>query len=71
MKKIKWILFNIEFSNNGIYMIQHLDKMLDLFNSIIENPKIYSKKYENLSKISYEYDWNNVNKKLIDLLNEN
>ena len=45
--------------------------MLDLFNSIIENPKIYSKKYENLSKISYEYDWNNVNKKLIDLLNEN
>ncbi len=48
-----------------------LDKMLDLFNSIIENPKIYSKKYENLSKISYEYDWNNVNKKLIDLLNEN
>ena len=48
-----------------------LDKMLDLFNSIIENPKIYSKKYENLSKISYEYDWNNVNKKLIDLLDEN
>ena len=48
-----------------------LDKMLDLFNSIIENPKIYSKKYENLSKFSYEYNWNNVNKKLIDLLDEN
>ena len=47
------------------------DKMLDLFNSIIENPNLYLKKYENLSKFSYEYDWNNVNKKLIDLLDEN
>ena len=48
-----------------------LNKMLDLFNRIIENPNLYLKKYENLSKFSYEYDWNNVNKKLIDLLDEN
>lgn len=47
------------------------DKMLDLFNSIIENPNLYLKKYENLSKFSYEYDWNNVNKNLIDLFDEN
>ena len=48
-----------------------LNKMLDLFNRIIENRNLYLKKYENLSKISYEYNWNNVNKKLIDLLDEN
>ena len=48
-----------------------LNKMLDLFNRIIENPNLYLKKYENLSKFSYEYNWNNVNKKLIDLLDEN
>ena len=48
-----------------------LKQMLDLFNRIIENPNLYLKKYENLSKFSYEYDWNNVNKKLIDLLDEN
>ena len=48
-----------------------LNKMLDLFNRIIENPNLYLKKYENLSKFSYEYNWNNVNKKLIDLLNGN
>ncbi len=48
-----------------------LNKMLDLFNSIIKNPNLYLKKHENLSKISYEYNWNNVNKKLIDLLDEN
>jgi hypothetical protein len=32
MKKIKWVLFNIEFSNTGIYMIQYLDKILNLNN---------------------------------------
>jgi len=26
---------------------------------------------ENLSKISYQNTWNNINKKLIDLINEN
>tara|TARA_Y100000816_G_C26107758_1_gene589333 strand:- start:3331 stop:4404 length:1074 start_codon:yes stop_codon:yes gene_type:complete len=46
------------------------DEILNLFQKITVNNKIYNEKLQNMKKISYENDWNNINKKLTNLINE-
>ena len=48
-----------------------INKITTLIKEFIENKKDYDIKKENLNKISYQNTWNNINKKLIDLINEN
>mgnify|MGYP001165083399 CR=1 FL=1 len=47
-----------------------IDKMTNLFIKIFENQSEYLKKKENLYKISYQNSWNNINQKLIKILND-
>jgi len=46
-------------------------RMENLIISIFSNKEDYFNKKENLKKISNQNTWNNINKKLIDLINEN
>ena len=48
-----------------------IDKIIKLIKEAVENKNDYDTKIHNLSKISYQNTWNNINKKLIDLINEN
>ncbi len=48
-----------------------LDKITHLINEAIINKNDYDIKKENLKRISYQNTWDNINKKLIDLINEN
>ena len=60
------ILFNIEFSNDGIYMIQHLDKILDLSN--ILNKESYDQlkdSEKNLFQNNFKNLINNLKNNLI------
>ena len=69
--------YNAEFYNNknSCWLVSQnnhcTDKIINIFKEVIENKKDYDIKKENLSKISYQNTWNNINKKLIDLINEN
>ena len=56
-----WI-FNQNFSEKEIE--ENLSK-------IIENRNEYEKKKKNLDNLNYENNWNNVNQKLIEIINEN
>ena len=47
-----------------------LDNILNLFNQILQDSSVYKEKYQDIKKISYKSNWNNVNKKLVDLFNE-
>ena len=38
---------------------------------IISNDTVYQDKYSNLKNISYQNKWDDINKKLIKLINEN
>jgi len=46
-------------------------KIINLLSEIIKNEKVYSEKKENLNKFSYQNAWNDINEKLISLINEN
>ncbi len=48
-----------------------LNNVANIIKKIIKNKGDYDIKKENLSKISYQNTWNNINKKLINLINEN
>ena len=69
--------YNAEFYNNknSCWLVSQnnhcTDKIINIFKEVIENKKDYDIKKENLNKISYQNTWNNINKKLIDLINEN
>ena len=39
--------------------------------NVIQNPDDYLEKKNNMSKFSYQNTWNNINQKLLDLINEN
>ena len=45
----------------------HLRALLNL----IRNSDEYFEKKENMSKFSYQNSWNNINQKLVALINEN
>ena len=46
-------------------------KMIDLVKSIMSNSEIYNQKIQKMANISYQNGWNNINKKLVELINEN
>ena len=50
--------------------VVNIDEILKLFKEMINDNTIYEKKYQNLKKISYKNNWNNLNKKLIEIFNE-
>ena len=47
------------------------DKISNFISNLIKDKTDYFIKRQNLNKISYENSWNNINEKLINLLNEN
>ena len=48
-----------------------IDKLAIFIDELISNQSDYLEKKENLMKISYQNSWNNINKKLTQLFNEN
>ena len=48
-----------------------LEKTTFFFKNLIDNQTDLKNKKENLNKISYQNTWNNINQKIIDLINEN
>ena len=61
-KNCCWIIKENEFSN---------EKLTTLLNYIIENRDEYEFKKKNLKQFSYQNNWKNINKQILDLLNEN
>jgi len=57
-----WILNEEEFTN---------DKLTTLLLNIVQNKEDYLKKKNSLEKFSYQNNWNNINKKLKNCLDEN
>ena len=57
-----WILNEEEFTN---------DKLTTLLLNIVQNKEDYLKKKNTLEKFSYQNNWNNINKKLKNCLDEN
>jgi len=57
-----WILKEEEFNQ---------DKLTTLLLNIIQNKEDYLRKKNSLKKFSYQNNWNNINEKLINCLNEN
>ena len=57
-----WILNEEEFTN---------DKLTTLLLNIVQNREDYLKKKNSLEKFSYQNNWNNINKKLKNCLDEN
>ena len=49
----------------------NLDQVSDLLTQIFEDKNQYYKKKQNLKNLSNQNTWNNVNKKLLELLDEN
>lgn len=47
------------------------EKLIILLNKIISNNSIYREKYLNMKNLSYQNKWDDINKKLIELINEN
>ena len=48
----------------------HTNKILDLLLSIINDKSEYFKKKKNIEKISSQNNWNTINQKLINTINE-
>ena len=47
------------------------DKIEEVLKDIIDNKSKYIKKKENLKKINHQNTWSNVNKKILEIINEN
>ena len=47
------------------------DTIENLLMEILNNKSDYSKKKENLKKLNYQNSWNNVNQKILKVVNEN
>ena len=61
-KNLCWLINQNEFES---------DEIEKFINSLLNNKKEILLKKENMSKFSYQNTWNNVNQKLINLINEN
>ena len=46
-------------------------KLIDKLVNIIENKEDYSDKKKNMKNFSYQNTWNNINQKIISVINEN
>ena len=68
--------FNVKYYENEgcCWIIEQknisISKMIDLVKSIMSNNEIYNQKIQKMSNISYQNAWNNINKKLTELINE-
>ena len=47
-----------------------VDSIIKILEDIVYNTENYKKKIKNLNKISYQNTWNNINKKIVELINE-
>ncbi len=61
-KKCCWLFDQKNFDDN---------KLANFIVNFINNQKDYNSKKENLLKISYQNTWNNINEKLLELIDEN
>ncbi len=61
-KKLCWIV------NQNEYKKENLKKFIL---NLIQNPDDYFEKKNNMTKFSYQNTWNNINQKLLALINEN
>ena len=61
--------------NNSCWLVKQDElekkKLSNIIKNLIDNHAEYFNKKENLYKISYQNTWNNVNQKLLSLINEN
>ncbi len=57
-----WILSQKEFNK---------DKLLEILIKIIENKKDYFNKKKNMHNLNFQNQWNNINQKIKDIINEN
>jgi len=48
-----------------------VEKVAEFLRNLISNQSDYIKKKENLNKISYQNTWNNINQKIMELINDN
>ena len=48
-----------------------ISKFSIFIENILDEKNDYFEKKENLNKISYQNTWNNINQRLINLINEN
>ena len=61
-KKLCWLI------NQSDYKKEYIKEFIL---NLIQNPKDYFEKKNNMIKYSYQNTWNNINQKLLDLINEN
>ena len=47
------------------------DKIEDLLTDIIQNKTDFLNKKDNLKKLNYKNNWNNVNQKILEIIDEN
>ena len=47
------------------------EKIEEFLKDILNNKSDYLKKKENLKKLNYQNSWNNVNQKILKIINEN
>ena len=61
-KKLCWLIIQSDYKK---------EKIKDFILNLIRNSEDYFEKKKNMSKFSYQNSWNNINQKLLALLNEN
>ena len=47
------------------------NELFNLIHSFFENKNDLNEKIDAMKKITYENSWNNINQKIIDIINEN
>ena len=57
-----WILDQNDFNK---------DKLYEILAKIIENKSEYLRKKKNMQNLNYQNQWNNINQKIKNLINEN
>ena len=62
-------------NNNSCWIIEQQNfnkkKLSQFFLNLLTNQNEYLKKKENLKKLNYQNSWNNVNQKILDIINAN
>ena len=59
------------FHSGGLVKALEKLNLISLLKKIISSEAVYRDKYSNLKNISYQNKWDDINKKLIKLINEN
>ena len=69
--------FNVKYyeEKNCCWLVNQVNfeklNLISLLKKIISSDAVYQDKYSNLKNISYQNKWDDINKKLIKLINEN